>query len=150
MKFQKGQSGNPAGRKPGTVVRHHVLELQKKHEPEALELFYIKSKELGLEGDLTGLKEIYKSSERIRSQAIPINLVGTIDEQIKAIQEAATEGKLTPHDVCSLSTAVTKLFEATDVNVRLTALEEEVKKQKMQQESDGDSYYNNNQSFGTD
>ena len=76
--------------------------------------------------DLSGLRDIYRDSTRHRS-VIPINLSGSLQDQIKAIGEAATYGKLTPNEVVLLMTSVekqAKIYEVVDMKEKLDWLME--------------------------
>ena len=128
MTFKKGQSGNLKGRPKDTGSYKYVRELQMKFEPGLLELFYQKAKDNAeFEGDISGLRDIYRDSARHRGQVIPVNLTGTLQEQIKAVGEAANEGMLTPNEVLSLMTSIekqAKIYETTDMKEKLDWLME--------------------------
>jgi hypothetical protein len=132
MRYQKGQSGNLNGRPKGSGPCQYIQNLQQKYEPEALELYYKKSIELGQNDDLSGLSVIYKSGERKRGHVIPIELKGSVQEQMESIKQAATAGQLTANDISLLMGAVAaqvKILEAVDLQVQLDELKEKVKEQ---------------------
>ena len=124
MAFKPGQSGNPAGKKPGTKnkklawLRSHDTELQQK------------VLELALKGDATALRICAdRLWPKLRSEAMPV-LVKTksadIASQGAAIINAALAGKLTPdvlRDLLSALADQARLVEFTEIESRLQALE---------------------------
>ena len=130
MAFKKGQSGNPAGKRPGT--RH-------KATLEALEL---------LEGDLKAITKVCiekaKGGDLLACKLIldklipnrrerPVNLkvpkvetAAEIPKALGAILEAVAQGTLTPGEGQSLAAmleAYRKGLEMADLEARVAALE---------------------------
>lgn len=131
MAFKKGQSGNPNGKPKGlsNAYTSRIRESQQKNEPELLELFYRKAREIAEQNDdISGLHAVYKSTERHRGQIVPINLRGSLTEQMKAIQEATAEGILTPSEVVMLMTSVekqAKVIETVELERKVNLLWDE-------------------------
>jgi hypothetical protein len=130
--FQKGRSGNPAGRRPGCRNRSALAaELLLDGEAEALTRRAI---ELALEGDTTALKLCL---ERIvpqrKSRAVNFDLP-TIDRiedlggAIGAVLQAASSGRLLLDEAAALvgmMESKRRAMETIDLEKRLQALEAE-------------------------
>ena len=94
MPFKKGQSGNPAGRKPGTknrkieLLRSNDLRLQKK------------VLRMALDGDVVALRICAdRLWPKIRPEALPVKVESKSSDlasQGAAVIDAALAGKLTP------------------------------------------------------
>jgi hypothetical protein len=134
-KWKKGQSGNPAGKKPGT--RHKAtlaVEQLLDGESEALTR---KAIELALGGDLTALRLCL---ERIcpprKSRSIAINLPESKTAEGVALAQAAIvqavgEGEITPDEGKTLSDILEvrrKGIESLEFELRITELEKSVRK----------------------
>lgn len=131
--FQPGQSGNPAGKPPGTLHRTTQAALiMLEGEAESLTR---KAVELALEGDTTALKlcldriaPAYKPSARPVMLDIPTpeNLTDTA----RAFVSAAARGDLPPDIAAQLVSAVAsvaRVEEMEQVKERLAALERAIK-----------------------
>jgi hypothetical protein len=127
--YKKGESGNPGGKPRALGVPNYIPFLQKKYEPIALELYYRKSIELAQKegasiADLDGIRTIYNGTNRKRAACVPINLVGTLQEQINSIKQATTEGRLTPQEVFSLMNAVAQEAKVIETTVLMKEIED--------------------------
>ena len=125
MTFQKGKSGNPSGRKPGS--KNKKLELLR----SADELLQRKILDLALEGNPTALKIVAdRLWPRLRSQPPLVSIdVASNDlaEQGRKIIAAALSGKITVdvlRDLLSAIYAQGKLIELSEFEDRLHALEQ--------------------------
>lgn len=131
--FQPGQSGNPAGKPPGTLHRATQAALVLlEGEAEALTR---KAVELALEGDTTALKlcldriaPAYKPSARpvMLDMPLPENLTDTA----RAFVAAAARGEIPPDIAAQLVSAVAsvaRVEEMEQVKERLAALERAIK-----------------------
>jgi hypothetical protein len=129
-RFRKGQSGNPAGRKPGSRNRATMAaEALLEGEGEALTR---KAIELALEGDTTALKlclERVVPRRRSRSVAFavpPIERVEDLAPAIGAIFGEVADGKLRLDEGAALVgmlEAKRRAMETIDLEQRLRALE---------------------------
>lgn len=132
-KFLRGQSGNPAGKPPGTLHRATQAALVLlEGEAEALTR---KAVELALEGDTTALKlcldriaPAYKPSARpvMLDMPPPENLTDTA----RAFVAAAARGEIPPDIAAQLVSAVAsvaRVEEMEQVKERLAALERAIK-----------------------
>ena len=129
-KWKKGQSGNPAGKKPGT--RHRAtLAVEKLIDDEGEELTR-KAIELAKDGDLTALKLCL---ERIcpprKSRPINIDLPavdtgGGVSQAQAVVVQAVGEGEITPDEgkvLADILEARRKSIETADHEARLSKLE---------------------------
>jgi len=137
-KFEKGQSGNPAGRPQGiTDKRSELADLLKPHAPALVE----KAVGLALGGDVGALRLclerlIPKAQNETVSLIInPEDLTKTdllLNINSMAINAAAS-GDITPSDgknIVSMIEAQRKLIEITNISERLTAIEETMNQKK--------------------
>lgn len=129
-KFKPGQSGNPAGKAPGT--RHKItrdIEELLGGEHEALTR---KAIEKALEGDMTAMRLCLDRIAPPRKDASisfalpPITSAADTVSASSALLTAVAEGDVTPDEagrVMALLTAHKALVEAGDLEARITALE---------------------------
>ena len=135
MAFKKGQSGNPAGKKPGT---------KNKATRAALEL---------LEGDLQAISRVCidkaKSGDLVACKLVMDKLIPTPRERYVALQlpqitgvadvskalvttlKSIAQGEITPgegHTVAALLETYRKSLETTELLERIMALEKKVNK----------------------
>ncbi len=129
-KWKKGQSGNPAGKKPGT--RHKATQLAETLLDGQTEQLVNKCVEMAIDGDSTAMRICMDRliSPR-KSRPIIIQLpdtktaVGVADAQSKVVKTVA-EGELTIKDGQALSSileARRKALETQDHEERLNKLE---------------------------
>jgi hypothetical protein len=130
--FQKGQSGNPAGRPMGARnAATQLAEALLDGEAEALTRALI---ERALEGDPAMLKlafeRIVPRRARTHPVALPeINSAADLAPAMNAIARAAAEGAITPFDAAELARMVEtalRAVETGDFDRRLAALEREL------------------------
>ncbi|MBM4284356.1 MAG: hypothetical protein FJ128_03775 [Deltaproteobacteria bacterium] len=131
MPFKPGQSGNPAGKKPGT--RHKAtLAAQAILDGEG-EALTRKAVELALDGHPIALRLclerlIPPRKDRPVTLALPkVEGAGDLPAALGAVLEAVACGELTPaegRDLAGLVEALRKGLELADIEARLTALEE--------------------------
>ena len=126
MTFKKGQSGNPAGKKPGTRNKTTVaLETLLDGEADNLTRKAIK---MALEGDATMMRLCIERVIPARKDR-PINfdlppMVTTKDasQALLKILEAVSRGELTPNEAGEIS----KVIENYAETVRLSELEQRI------------------------
>ena len=137
--FQKGRSGNPAGRQPGsrnqvTIAADVLLE----GEAEALTRRAI---ELALEGDTTALKLCLerilpqRRSRRVIFDLPPIDRIEDLGKAIGSVLQEAASGHLFLDEAAALigmMEARRKALETIDLEQRLQALEAEVAQDDME------------------
>ena len=129
--WKKGESGNPAGKKPGT--RHKATQLAETLLDGQTEQLVNKCVEMAIDGDSTAMRICM---DRLipprKSRPITIQLpdtktaVGVADAQSKVVKTVA-EGELTIEDGQALSSileARRKALETQDHEERLKKLEE--------------------------
>lgn len=132
-RFLQGQSGNPAGKPPGTLHRAtQAVQVMLEGEAEALTR---KAVEMALEGDTTALKlcldriaPAYKPSARpvMLDMPPPDNLTDTA----RAFVAAAARGDIPPDIAAQLVSAVAsvaRVEEIEQVKHRLEALERAIR-----------------------
>ncbi|MBT4047227.1 MAG: hypothetical protein HOB34_06380 [Nitrospina sp.] len=133
-KWKKGQSGNPAGKKPGTRHRATLaIEQLLDGEGEALTR---KAIELAKDGDLTAIKLCLERicpprKSRLINISLPaVNTCEGISQAQAVVVQAVGEGKIAPDEgqvLSSILEARRKSIESADHEARLNKLEEIVK-----------------------
>ncbi len=129
--FRKGQSGNPAGRRPGSKNRKTLAaELFLDGEAERLTR---KAVELALRGDPTALKlclDRVVAPRRERAVQIPLPRLASAADLaavMAGVMSAAAEGRITPNEAFGLAQVVAtsmRAIEVSDFERRLKDLEE--------------------------
>jgi len=137
MPFQKGRSGNPKGKSPGT--RHKAT--QAALEPLGGDLKAITQECIrqAKEGNLMAVrlvldKLIPNAKELPLSLSLP-KVEGAVDlpAALSAVMAAVAQGEITPGEVqavCSMLENYRRGLELTDLEARLTALEEKADREK--------------------
>ena len=133
-KWKKGQSGNPAGKKPGTRHRATLaIEQLLDGEGEALTR---KAIELAKDGDLTAIKLCLERicpprKSRLINISLPaVNTCEGISQAQAVVVQAVGEGKIAPDEgqvLSSILEARRKSIESADHEARLNKLEEILK-----------------------
>lgn len=132
-KYKKGVSGNPAGKKPGTLNKR--TRLAKLLEPHAENLIN-KTVELALDGDVNALRLcIERLIPKAVHQKIQIDAQNIGDENLsmigKKVIAAISTGDIAPEDGRQLMIILDsqrKLIEHTDIMRKLEELEEYIPK----------------------
>ena len=127
MAFQKGQSGNPAGKPKGAKDKRTALrELLQPHAEQLVQ----KAVKLALDGDTTALRIcIDRIIPAAKAKDAPISLeglTGSPTEQAQAVVHAMTSGALTPDEansVMAVLTAQMRVVEVDELEKRIAALE---------------------------
>ncbi|STX37711.1 DUF5681 domain-containing protein [Legionella feeleii] len=131
-KFKKGQSGNPGGKKPGTINKR--TQLGKLLEPYAEDLV-IKAVELALAGDVHAIKIcldrlIPKATNlpvQFEMNGIDIDSLDNLSIIGKRIMTLIASGNITPEDgqrVIGVLDAQRKFIEHVDIVRKLDELSE--------------------------
>ncbi|QLZ70636.1 hypothetical protein FOLKNPGA_03450 [Legionella sp. PC1000] len=131
-KFQKGHSGNPAGRKPG--IRNRRTQLSQLLEPHAEQLVN-KAVELALSGDINALKLcLDRLIPKATSQPIQLKLDECDFEKIdnlsaigRMIMLSIASGHILPEEgqrLMSIVDAQRKLIEHVDMGRKLDEISE--------------------------
>lgn len=125
--WKPGQSGNPAGRKPGTGEVAQIRASIAERVPELLAAMMAKA----LEGDVGAARLLLeravaplKGVEQTVTLQLPDG--GTLTAKAVAMLSAAADGVLAPGQAAQLITAlgtVSKITEIDELNARLTKLE---------------------------
>jgi len=128
--FQKGQSGNPAGKPKG--ARHKTtLAVDALLEGEA-ETITRKAIELAKEGDTVALRlclDRLSPARKDRPVAFALPAISTTADVVKAsaaLLQAVASGELTPSEAAELGKLVeahVRAIEATELQARLERLE---------------------------
>ena len=124
--WKAGQSGNPAGRKPGTGAVAKIRASMAEHVPGLVSMLL----ERAMAGDIGAARLLLertiaplKAVEQIAPLALP---GGTLTEQGQAVIAAVASGELAPSQGAALLSSLgtlAKLAEADDLARRLDALE---------------------------
>jgi hypothetical protein len=131
MRFKKGTSGNPAGKKPGTRNKA-TLAMESLLEGEATEIMR-KAAELAKEGDPTAMRLCFERlypARRDRPVAFTIPELNDANDAAvlsRAIVEAVAQGEITPIEAGELAKLVdmyTRAVTAAEHEARIKALEE--------------------------
>ena len=126
-RFQKGQSGNPAGRPKGIIDKRALLK--KFIEPYNEDLV-IKAVNLALNGNEQMLRLLLSRvlPATPREEIIPIDIdldsVETYSEKCKLLDQSISNGKISLVAYKTFTDALTKRYEAVGLDERLTKLEE--------------------------
>jgi hypothetical protein len=131
MPFEKGQSGNPAGRRQGS--RNKVtLAIEELLDGEA-EALTRKAIDLAKTGDMVAMRlclDRIFPPRKDRPVAFTLPMLDSADDAAKfsaAIVEAVASSELTPSEAAELSKVIdafARTLEAADFEKRLTKLEE--------------------------
>lgn len=130
-RFRPGKSGNPAGKRPGTLnhATRAVLDLLD-GEAEALTR---KAVELALEGDTTALRLCLErlappaKSRPVLFDLPPIVTAADCAAALGSVLSAVAAGRLTPEEavaVAGLLETKRKAIETVEIESRLSALED--------------------------
>ena len=126
--WKSGESGNPAGRKPGTGEVAKVRAAIADRVPELLAAMMARA----LEGDVGAARLLLeraiaplKAIEQ--AQALPLPEGGTLTAQGRAVLSAVAAGELAPGQGAALLGAIgtlARVVEVDDLAARVAALEE--------------------------
>ena len=125
-RWKTGESGNPAGRKPGTGEVAKLRAAIGERVPELLAAMMTRA----LEGDVGAARLLLeraiaplKAAEQVQALSLPN---GTLTEQGRAVLAAVAAGELAPGQGAQLLTAIGTLGKITGLDelaARITALE---------------------------
>ena len=125
-RWKAGQSGNPAGRKPGTGEVAKLRASMAEHVPALVAVLL----ERAMAGDVGAARLLLERTIaplKAAEQAAPLALPdGTLTEQGRAVVAAVASGELAPSQGAALLASLgtlAKLAEADDLTRRLEALE---------------------------
>lgn len=131
--FEKGQSGNPAGRPKGSRSKA-TLALEAIFDGEG-EAITRKAIELALEGEPQVLRMCldrlvpHRKDRAVLFDLPPIAETADLPKATGAILRALAAGELTPAEAADISKSVdahVRAIEATDLHARLARLEESI------------------------
>ena len=125
--WKPGQSGNPAGRPPGTGEVAAIRAAIAERVPELLAAMMTKA----LEGDIGAARLLLERAIaplKAMEQAVALQLPdgGTLTAKASAVLAAAAAGELAPGQAAQLITALgtlAKIHEVDELAARITALE---------------------------
>ena len=125
-RWKAGESGNPAGRKPGSGEVAKMRAAMAKHVPALLTVLV----ERAMDGDIGAARLLLertiaplKASEETARLALPD---GTLTEQGRAVVAAVAAGELSPGQGAALLASLgtlARLTEADEMERRIAALE---------------------------
>ena len=126
-RWKAGESGNPAGRKPGTGEVAAIRAAIAERVPELLAAMMTKA----LEGDIGAARLLLERAIaplKAIEQAVALQLPegGTLTAKATAVRSAAAAGDLTPGHAAQLIAALgtlAKISEIDELAARITALE---------------------------
>ncbi len=126
--WKPGQSGNPAGRKPGTGEVAQIRASIAERVPELLAAMMTKA----LEGDVSAARLLLeravaplKAAEQPQAIALP---AGTLTEQGRAVLVSVAAGELAPGQGAQLLTGIgtlARVIEIDELTSRIEKLEEQ-------------------------
>jgi len=137
MPFQKGRSGNPKGKSPGT--RHKATQAALEMLGGDLEAITQECLRQAKEGNLMAVKLVLdklipSAKELPLSLSLPkVEGAATLPAALSAVMAAVAQGEITPGEgqaVCSMLENYRRGLELTDLEDRLTALEEKADREK--------------------
>lgn len=129
-KFQKGQSGNPAGRSKGAKdKRTELRSLFEPHRAELIQIVIDKAKA----GDTTALRIcLDRLVAPVRSNPVRIDgFSGTLAERGEAVMAGIASEKISTDEGAALMSMLqsqAKIIEATELDDRIAALEKSLEK----------------------
>jgi hypothetical protein len=135
MRFEKGTSGNPAGKRPGT--RHRATQAAERLLDGETDALTRKAVDLALAGDTVALRlclERILPPRRSRSIRLQIGEVRTLADlaTVQAtIITALARGEITPDEAANVANAVEKLgaaWERRELEQRICSLEQQVER----------------------
>jgi hypothetical protein len=128
MLFEKGQSGNPAGRPPG--IRDKRNAMRELLVPHAAELV-AKAVELAKAGDVTALRIcLDRLIPPAKAKDDPVSvpgLSGSLADSGRTVLEALAAEKITPDEAAAILQAIAtqaRIVEVAEIEKRVTALEQ--------------------------
>ncbi len=126
-RWKPGESGNPAGRKPGTGEVSKIRAAIAERVPELLAAMMARA----LDGDVGAARLLLeravaplKAAEQPQALSLPD---GTLTDQGRAVLVAVAAGELAPGQGAQLLAAIgtlAKVSEVDELTARITALEE--------------------------
>ena len=124
--WKTGQSGNPAGRKPGTGAVAKIRASMAEHVPALVAVLI----ERAMAGDLGAARLLLERTVaplKAAEQSAPVALPGgTLTEQGRAVVAAVASGELAPGQGAALLASIgtlAKLIEVDELARRIEALE---------------------------
>jgi hypothetical protein len=129
-RFQKGHSGNPAGKPKGACDKRTALrELLTPHAKELIE----NALESATSGDTMALRLCLgriMAPIHARDEVVVIGQVGnTLTDRAQTIINASLMGRISPHEAATLLQALAtqaRMIEAEELESRLKALEQKL------------------------
>ena len=127
-RFQKGKSGNPAGRPKGCPdKRQRITRALGEHAEDVIQVVVTAARN----GDVQAARLVLERvSPPIKSAEEPVSIpemaTGSLVDRAEGIITATADGRLTPGQATTLLTAlggVAKLIETTELIKRIEALE---------------------------
>jgi hypothetical protein len=131
-KFKPGESGNPAGRKPGTTPATQIRKAIADAMPEILAQLVEQAKA----GDVAAAKVLVdRVCPPLKPQAMPISLPvnGSLADQGAEIIRATLAGQIPPDIGSQLITALaaqSKIIEMQEMAERLERIEQQLEQRK--------------------
>jgi hypothetical protein len=125
-RYLKGRSGNPAGRKPGSVDKRTKYRQAFAANADALITAVVKS---ALEGDTTAQRLcLERITPPLKSVDMPVMLMNgdSLADQGRVVLQAVANGDITPNEgeaVFHSLTAQARITELSELDKRIEALE---------------------------
>jgi len=130
-RFRRGQSGNPAGRRPGARNRTCALALKLMDaDAEPVIVALIRAAK---GGDVAAIKLVLERvaplprNRPVRFYMPPIETADDLGEAMGAILQAAADGELTPDEAVSIANLIEtrrRTIETLELEERIAALEQ--------------------------
>lgn len=129
MSFRPGQSGNPAGKRPGT--RHRVTSAVEELLAGDAQALTLKAVELALQGDTTALRICLDRIAPIRRARVrfPLPMPETpadLPRAVASLVAAVSDGTLAPDEgaaVAAMLETHRRTIESVELEKRIVALE---------------------------
>ena len=125
MPFKKGESGNPAGRKPGSVNQAKLRALIAKDIPDIVAALTRKAKDGDIQASKLLLDRVFPSLKAVDTPA-PVNMPPTLEAAPAALMQALAAGTVTPDQAQSMAQVIVALArakETAELEARIAALE---------------------------
>jgi hypothetical protein len=134
MKFKKGQSGNPAGRKPGTTAGSKIRQAIEESREDIIKAVI----EAAKNGDMTACKMLLdRICPPLKAQVEPVSFTIAANDSLagigQVIIDSISRGEIAPDTGSQLITALSaqaRIIETAELIERIEKLEAKINESK--------------------